>query len=291
MELSMELGYLRRMYGTDRQRPIEQIAALGRGAGFRYADYTPEFETENWEAQARHDREVLDAAGIAVVQTHAPFNRYGKFPDDKLKDYYWNVFRGSKLLGAKYVVVHADEYRTVDHYDEKEIEDFAYDFLAPYVAYARANEMTVAIETVFEDRIRRCPQFDGKSRFTSRLHELQGLIERFNDDAVRCCWDFGHAACAYGLDGMTDALKQMGKYVVCTHVHDNYAGKDLHVAPFLGNIDWEAQMGALRTIGYTGTLSMEFAYGNLPDVLLPMWLKGVYETGKYMVGLYERSTI
>jgi len=159
------------------------------------------------------------------------------------------------------------------------------------VDYARANGMTVAVETVFEDCIRRCPQFDGKSRFTSRLHELQGLIERFNDDAVRCCWDFGHAACAYGTSGMTGALKQMGKYVVCTHVHDNYFGKDLHVAPFLGNIDWEEQMTALRAVGYTGTLSFEFAYGNLPDALLPMWLKGVYQTGEYMVGLYNGAKI
>ncbi len=287
MELSMEMGYLRRMRGTDKERALADIAALCRGAGFRYADYSPDFVSGDWEVRARRDREVLDAAGIAVVQTHAPYNRYGAHPDEKLKEYYWNLFRGSKLLGAKYVVVHADEYRTVDHYDEQEIEDFAYDFLAPYVEYARANGMTVAIETVFEDAIRRCPQFDGKSRFTSRLHELQGLIERFNDDAVRCCWDFGHAALAYGMDGMTDALKKLGKYVVCTHVHDNYFGKDLHVAPFLGNIDWEAQMKALRDIGYTGTLSMEFAYGNLPDALLPMWLKGIYETGKYMVGLYN----
>ena len=124
MELSLELGYLRRMRGTDRQRPIENIAALCRDAGFRCVDYTPEFLAADWEARAQHDREVLDAAGAVVVQTHAPYNRYGAFPEEKLKDYYWNLLRGSKILGARYVVVHADEYRTVDHYDEQEIEDF-----------------------------------------------------------------------------------------------------------------------------------------------------------------------
>ena len=190
----------------------------------------------------------------------------------------------SRIVGAKYVVVHADEYRTVDHYDEKEAEDFAYEFLAPYVEYAKKNGMIVAIENVFEDSIRRCPQFDGKSRFGSRIHELKGMIERFNDPAVQCCWDFGHASCAFGADGMLEPMQEIGKHLVCTHVHDNYYERDLHLMPFLGTVNWEAHMKALREMNYQGKFSFELVYGCCPEALMGKWLQYVHEVGEYLLG-------
>jgi len=147
--------------------------------------------------------------------------------------------------------------------------------------------MTVAIENVFEDSIRRCPQFDGKSRFGSRIHELKGIIERFNDPSVRCCWDFGHASCAFGPDGMLEPMKEIGKYLVCTHVHDNYYEKDLHLLPFLGNVNWEAHMQALKEMNYQGKFSFELVYGSYPDALLGKWLKHVHEIGEYLTALAQ----
>jgi len=289
MELAMSLDYLGKMRGTDEKRGFEAMASMCREAGFRYVDYTPDFRSDDWEKRAQADREILDRAELMVEQTHAPFNRYGQHPEELFAAYYRRVFEASKILGAKYVVVHADEYRTVDHYDEKEAEDFAYDFLAPYVDYAKKNGMTVAIENVFEDSIRRCPQFGGKSRYTSRIHELKAIIERFNDPAVQCCWDFGHANCAFGKDNMLDALKEVGKYLCCTHVHDNYYEKDLHLAPFLGEIRWEEHMAYLKEIGYAGKFSFEMVYGRQPEALLGGWLKELHKTGEYLVGLYDAA--
>lgn len=289
MELSMSLDYLAKRRSGAEKRSIDEMAALCRGAGFRYVDYSPDYKAENWKEFAERDREALDRAGIIVEQTHAPFNRYGSHPEELFPVYYQRLFEASEILGAKYVVVHADEYRTTDHYDEQEIQDFAYDFLAPYVEYAKKNGMTVAIENVFEDAIRRCPQIDGKSRFTSRIHELTGLLERFNDPAVQCCWDFGHASCAFGADNMLEPMKQIGKYLCCTHVHDNYYNKDLHLTPFLGNVNWEAHMAALKEMGYQGKLSFELVYGCIPDALMESWLRGVHEVGEYLVELYDRA--
>ena len=289
MELSMSLDYLLKKHGTTEKRDISEAVKLCREAGFRYVDYSPDFKAADWAEKAKRDKEILDAAGIVVEQTHAPFNRYGQHPEELFGQYYWNLFEASKIVGAKYVVVHADEYITTDHYDEKEAEDFAYNFLAPYVDYAKKNGMTVAIENVFEDTIRRCPQFDGKSRFCSRIHELQGIIARFNDPDVGCCWDFGHAALAFGVDKMADMLKEVGGKLVCTHVHDNYYGKDLHLSPFLGTVDWEEHMKVLYEIGYKGKFSFELAYGAHPDALMGQWLAHIYEIGKYLQGLYEAA--
>ncbi len=270
-------------------RSIDEMARLCVAAGFRYVDYTPDYISADWREKAQRDREVLDCAGIIVEQTHAPYNRYGAHPDELFSEYYRRVFEASKIMGAKYVVVHADEYRTVDHYDEQEIEDFTYDFLAPYVDYAVRAGMTVAIENVFEDGIRRRPAFDGKSRYTSRLHELLNIINRFNMPSVKCCWDFGHANCAFGKEKMVDMMKQVGAYICCTHVHDNYYGKDLHLVPFLGEIDWEAHMMALRQIGYQGKLSFETGYERFPDALLGKWLCHAADIGQYLIGLYDAA--
>lgn len=287
MELGMSLDYLLKKRGTTEKRDFAEAVALCKEAGFVYVDYSPDFKSPDWAEKARKDKEILDAAGLIVEQTHAPFNRYGQHPEELFGTYFKNLFEASKILDAKYVVVHADEYRTVDHYDEQEAEDFAYEFLAPHVDYAKKNGMTVAIENVFEDSIRRCPQFDGKSRFGSRIHELKGIIERFNDPSVRCCWDFGHASCAFGPDGMLEPMKEIGKYLVCTHVHDNYYEKDLHLLPFLGSVNWEAHMQALKEMNYQGKFSFELVYGSYPDALLGKWLKHVHEIGEYLTALAQ----
>ncbi len=85
---------------------------------------------------------------------------------------------------------------------------------------------------------------------------------------------------------MLDALREIGPHLVCTHVHDNYYGSDLHLMPFLGDVDWEAHMACLRELGYAGKLSFEFVYGRFPDALLPVWLNSVAAVGNYLLGLY-----
>ncbi len=287
MELSIYMNYLRRRRGTAELRGIEETAALCRDAGFFYLDYSPDYTVDDWEAKAHRDREILDKAGLRVEQTHAPMNRYRKYNPELFPIYYERLFRASDIVGAKYVVVHADEYCTTDHYDEQEIQDFAYDYLAPHVEYAVKCGMSVAIENLFEDSVRHCPQIDGKSRFTARIWELKGIIERFNTPSVGLCWDFGHAKCAFGNSGMLDAFRQVSQYLLCTHVHDNYYERDLHLMPFLGDIDWEAHMAHMKEIGYAGKLSFEFAYGCLPDKLLPVCLNTLHAVGEYMTGLFE----
>ena len=285
MELSFGLNYLSKRRGENEPRDFSKMVELCRDAGFRYVDYTPDFRSDDFERRAYSDREILDRAGITVEQTHMPFNRYQSHSEEIFPVLCERTLLVSKIVGAKYVVVHADEYKTRGRYDTKEILDFTYDYLAPYVEYAEKNGMGIAVENVFEDNTYRYPQVDGKSRFTSRVEELKAVIERFGTPSVTCCWDFGHAKCAFGNEEMLDALKQVGKYVSCTHVHDNYYQKDLHLPPFWGEIDWEAHIDYLKEIGYDGKFSFELVYGKIPDALLPMWMKAIYETGKYITSL------
>ena len=288
MDLSVQLNYVMD-HVLGGKISISEAARLCRNAGFEFVDYSPDFLTENWKECALRDREILDESGIKVEQTHAPFNRYKQFDESMFKTYVKRLFEASSILGARYVVVHADEYRTVDRYDEKEILDFTYDYLAPMVDFASSRGMTVAVENVFEDNNYRWPEIDGKSRFTSRVDELLSVIERFASPSVACCWDFGHAKCAFGKDNMVNALEKIGKYVVCTHVHDNYHGSDLHLPPFLGETDWKSNMAMLKKVGYKGKLSFEFAYGNVPSELMPVYLEFVWKIGEYLTKEFDKT--
>ena len=288
MELSVTLDYFLTKLETGEPRPIEEAAALCKAAGFDYVDYSSRYTEDDWEEIAHRDREALDAAGIRVEQTHAPFNRYDAYPADKFAEYYDRLFKVSKILGAKFVVCHADEYRVTDRYDPQEIEDFAYDYLAPHVEYAAKNGMTVAIENLFEDHAKTAAIIDGKSRFTSRVEELKGIVERFNTPSVRVCWDFGHGHCAYGSK-MTEALKEVLPLLVCTHTHDNYYNGDLHLPPYFGNVDWMTSMKLLKESGYSGKLSYELHYGHFPEALFPAFMAFTNQIGKYLISLYEKA--
>ena len=286
MELSLSLGYLLSMYGSDRLRSLEDAACLCKGAGFDFVDYSPICQGDAWEADVCREREILERAGLAVEQTHAPFNRYGFYSAEEFPERFRRLFVASRILGAKAVVVHADEYRPIGRYDVREALTFTYEFLAPYVEYAAKHDLIVAVENLCEDFYPAYPQIDGKSRFTSRLEELLGVIERFHSPAVGCCWDFGHANLAFGREGMDAALAQALPYVCCTHVHDNYQGRDLHLPPFFGEIDWARQMALLKQGGYAGKLSFEMVYGVFPETLLPMWLQNLCATGEALKAMF-----
>ena len=147
--------------------------------------------------------------------------------------------------------------------------------------------MDVAFENLFEDHC--FEEIDGCSRYCSRVEEILCLLERFKGAPVSCCWDFGHAKCAYGTDKMLGALEKAAPHVSCTHVHDNYYGHDLHILPFMGETDWEAHMALLKRQGYQGQMTFEFVYGRFPDALMPAFMTMAAQTGRYLIDLFDRA--
>ena len=290
MELSINLGYIQGGRSAESKRSLETAARICKEGGIRYVNHISNFEAEDWEERAHRDREILDKAGLIVEQSHAPYNRYGVYQNQEVfLEMLRRSFVSAHILGSKNVVVHADEYHVTDHWDVKEIIEFTYDYLAPGAEYCAKNGMNLAIENVFEDGTKRHPPFEGKSRFCSRIDEHLGIIERFASPNVRACWDFGHASCAYGKEYMTDALRAIGKYLVCTHVHDNNKRSDQHLIPYMGETNWREQMTCLKEIGYKGLLSYEFVYGNIQDEFISTWMKLLTDVGEKLIGMYNEA--
>ncbi|MDQ3214254.1 MAG: sugar phosphate isomerase/epimerase [Acidobacteriota bacterium] len=79
------------------------------------------------------------------------------------------------------------------------------------------------------------------------------------------CLDFGHA---HLMGEVADAVEIAAEHLIATHVHDNRRRDDLHLAPFLGTIDWDTALMTMQKIGYEGTYLMELANTGSPGSVL-----------------------
>jgi sugar phosphate isomerase/epimerase len=79
------------------------------------------------------------------------------------------------------------------------------------------------------------------------------------------CLDFGHA---FLMGDLLEAVETCSGHVVTTHVHDNGGGRDEHLVPFEGRIDWDAALMGMRKIGYDGAFIFELAASAEPRAVL-----------------------
>jgi len=95
---------------------------------------------------------------------------------------------------------------------------------------------------------------------------LAGLVEDQLDGVdAGVCLDYGHA---HLMGDLGETIETLSGHLWTTHVHDNHGGRDEHLAPYSGTIDWDAAMMATQKIGYDGVLMLEVAdTGDPVDVL------------------------
>ena len=124
--------------------------------------------------------------------------------------------------------------------------------LAPLVREAGKCGVRVGIENL--------PVFPGwNMTFCSDDPDVhRRLIDAFDPAAATGVWDFGHAYLAN--KDPAAVLETFSGRIGGTHVHDNDRTGDQHLIPFLGTIDWQRQMEALRSTGFDGYLTMELEY-------------------------------
>lgn len=280
MELSTNIGYLRKRRNTLELRSYKECAEILKKAGFKYVDFSGNryLMNSDWKETTLSIKEDFDKTGIIVDQTHAPFN-YNDYDEETFKVHMQRAFEISKMVNAKNIVIHADKYTPDENgFDFGKALNTIYDFYAPYVEYAISVGMGVAIENLFDRK-------DGvRTRFTSYVEEQKAIIEKFNDPLVTACWDIGHAKVSYGKNHF-EALKELGSLVTCTHIHDNIYEMDLHQNLFLGDCNWEEVIKYLKDSNYPGKFTFEMVYGCIPDELVQKYMDLFYETGEYLINL------
>lgn len=269
MNIAMNLSYYLKDVG------IKKAAKIVSEAGFELLDYTPKPDSpvSEWYDAI----EIFEQNGLSVHQCHAPYNRYGAHGSaDVHKQRLDRSVDMAMELGAKYLVVHGDEFDFDNmKYSPEAALAYNYEYFAPIVEKCAKNGIYIAFESVFEDGY--CGE-GVKPRFCSNPDDLAELIDKFDNEYSCCCWDFGHGACAL-KEKSGDGIRRLGERVQCTHVHDNYFAYDMHLVPFMGKIDWKDTMDAMKK-SKCDVLSFELVYGNIPEAVMPAHAQMLIKTGK-----------
>ena len=286
MNLSLNINYFRRKRGGVRTN--DECMKLCTEAGFKVFDFSIDAWAENWEEQVDDIMNAAAKYGATVEQSHAPFNFYKRRPREVFDAAVDRSVMAAIKMGVKHHVFHADEYRPTEDnpfdFDKGLIQ--IYDFLSPHIEKLTAGGVKAALENVFDDMTLK-PIKGQRFHFCADVDELIAIIDKFNDPMVGCCWDSGHGKIAAGNDGHVELIRALGSRIICTHLHDNYYDRDLHLEPFRGDANWEEIMPALKSTGYNGSLTFELGYGCMHDDLLVQWLNQLYHTGKILEELFN----
>ena len=273
-----------------KRRTHQEAAQLCRNAGFEYIDCHINFtENQDYLDTARRLRRMYDNAGVKVHQVHLPMFRFRPNADG-IKLFEENAPRAMEcadILGAGFAVAHVDEYKikSPDQWDLHRIAERTADYFSCVADCGEKYGIKPCIENLYEDD----PALPAncRSRFSAETEDLLVLADLF-DGKVGICWDFGHGQVAFG-ENMPEELKKVSRLLATTHVHDNHSGKDLHLPPFFGKIDWEKVTAYLGDIRYNGPMSIELLRSSFPDGIVEDVLNCLYSSGKKLISMAEQK--
>ncbi len=238
---------------------------------------------DNWRETAKSRRAWADDHGIVFNQAHAPFSfnwadeNVHKNVADPLVNRSIEI---ASILGAKLIVVHPLHWFAYKGY-EAEARQMNLDYYRSLIPLAEKCNIEIGFENMWQKEVKRkCISDD----VASRAADLASYIDEIDSKYIRACLDVGH--CSLVGEEAEDAIRILGAdRLHALHVHDNsYTGDD-HTLPFLGKMNWDEIMKALKDIGYTGELTYE-ADGflrNMPNDYMQQAANFMAQTGRFLL--------
>ena len=255
-------------------------------AGFQYVDFnlakaakfSRPLAQNNWRDWAKQMREVADACGVTIEQTHA---HWFYIADENSLDvaadmeYLHRSVEASAILGnSPWVVTHPLSLADSLGYNKARTKEFLKKLYGELGEIASRCGAKIAAENLFTG---------GMRYFGCNADDLCWLMETLNDPFFGICWDFGHAN-KMGLD-QAASLHQIAPYLRVTHVHDNKAVFDDHFFPYFGNVPWKKILPEIKKIGYNGNWNFEthVTYHTIPQTMRISALRFLHDLGEDMI--------
>ena len=273
---------------------FEHAISACAAAGYRYLDanfcgmsrlgkrFAPMTE-DDWEQKAHAWRRLADDIGVRFCQGHAFFaigahvERGGVPGDDFGEEMMRRSVLAGEILGTEYLVVHpCSVYEGDTPLPTEEIIAQNVAFFGRWQRFFHAHGVGMAIENM--------PKSGAHPNVFWDMDNLIRLIDTIGQPDVGACLDTGHANLS-GYDP-ADCVRTLGSRLRATHINDNHAaGKDEHLAPFQGNIDWPSVVRALREIGYDHDFAFEAQYltAHFPLRVQGELLRFSYALGEYLL--------
>lgn len=255
------------------EESIEAIAEAGFDAiDLCFAAYGREglpMAQPDWRDWVKRQKENCDKAGLPVTQAHAHY--YGSAQSREFTSLAWEdntnrIIRDIEAAGickVSWLVIHPDCAYDEAGYSrrlslKKEAERFK-----RFGSLAAKYGTAIAIENMVDNLGVKTGR-----RFGSTAEDLLDLLELLGDDKLfGICWDTGHGNIAQ--INQPAAIRQIGKHLKALHINDNKGEKDDHMLPYLGTVDWEPLLAALKEVGYSGDFTYEihnFSSGFTPKL-------------------------
>ena len=292
MELSVNLLGL---YGAAAGHPrVSVTEAVQRAADdgllvydFPLADKT--FYDGDWRGEIDRAMNCAARNGGVFRYAHVPF----LFPWNDPSPGNWESFErvmslaleGAAILGVRWVALHP--YTTNEpagSYDAAPCRAVALEHLRPWLEQAGRRGIHFAVENM-----QGAAACQPRRRYCARVDELIELVDTINAEwggAHGICWDTGHAHIAGHMQ--SDALRAVGGRLKMTHIHDNYAGADLHLLPYTGSVDWADFGAGLKSIGYEGDINFELDLKRVPGELRPGLIAYLRDVGRSFIRALQR---
>lgn len=292
----------------------EQIEAMAR-TPFRYLDFSFYNQTQpgcflwkdNWMDFVKVAGETANRHGLRFVQAHSPAYNYEPKGDPETQK--WGMLgllhsiEACGYLGINNIVVHACKDNSLRYPEDME----AYialntEFYSKLIPTMEKYQVNVLVENSSEGLMH------GKCYFMSG-QDIKNFVTRFNHPLLHVCWDIGHANMR-GHDQYED-LKTVGSDLYALHIQDNFQKHDIHIAPYMGTVNMDSILTAVKELGtieYFTFESTNVIARYSPNAYIPRRLPPenvsqrltnpsteieihavsfLYDIGKYMLSAYD----
>ena len=260
---------------------IKKGLEFHKSVGFDAADFPMgliDFTNDGWQPfieQAKADSEEI---GIKFELCHLPFGAKVSVSSDKLTAFNEKMHRAidaAAMLGVDYAVLHPNTSTVhMVKYDAKAEREETLLHLAPFVEHANRVGVNIVVENM-----RVVHENYPVHRYCQTPEELCDIADALG---IGVCWDFGHA----NISGIkqSEGIAYVGKRLKVLHVNDNFAGEDIHLLPFAGNVDWRDAMHGLALAGFDGLLNFELSVGKVPAALREDFAKYALRISDELIG-------
>lgn len=261
---------------------------------------------DNWKREIYDARETAEKLNMTFVQAHSPDGEH--FIHGEARDVLILATKRSieacAILGIPSTVIHAAQLKDPDatptEFIKKNIE-----FYEEFYDTAEKFGINILIENSCEQN---APFY-----YLRTGREMKEFLSIANHPLMHACWDTGHAHMR--KMNQYQSIIDLGNELYGVHIQDNYGDKDSHIMPFMGNANFDQVLQGLIDIGYKGAFTFECGSGirrsnawphfrkpieyngkvfdkllEPPEHIMQMYVRLMYETGRYMLeqyGCYE----
>ncbi len=247
-------------------------------------------EIQNYYAE---ELAIIRKNGLELFQAHAPAPAYVKdFPE--FNDYairiYQQCIRFCGSIGLRRLVIHGISLMVDDKTQTPEsIREMNLHLFESLIPTLLETDVVVCLENLPAGNYQGHIMEGICSEPEEAIWYIDHLNEKAGKECFGLCLDTGHL----NLLGKNQAvyIHKLGKRIKALHLHDNRGALDDHLMPYTGNIIWKDVIGALRDVGYEGTLNFEtFKQVRPPKVdeqAVPILLRTICEIGEMFRGWME----